>query len=205
VAAIVNSLWDLRGRLEGKPVWKILVDLSPEEQIKLIDFTYIEDCVTKEEALALLSKDRGLREERTKTVVEEGLPAYTTAAGWLGYSEEKIVRLANQFMDGGFTAFKLKVGSNLEDDKRRLAIMRRTIGWERKLMVDANQKWGRQQAIDWMKQVDGGSNILSLSSSSSTGLRSQPTLMMCWPTRPSLRPSGKMGWEWLLVSAARTG
>ena len=105
----------------------------------------------------------------------QGLPAYTTAAGWLGYSEEKIVRLANQFMDGGFNAFKLKVGSNLEDDKRRLAIMRRTIGethlltphlltlhlltlpsgWERKLMVDANQKWGRQQAIDWMKQVGG--------------------------------------------------
>merc|ERR1712110_121492 len=153
VAGIVNSLWDLRGRIEGKPVWRVLAELSPEEQVKLIDFTYIEDCVTKDEALALLSKDRHLRESRIATVMKEGLPAYTTAAGWLGYSEEKIVRLSNQFMAGGFNAFKLKVGSNLEDDKRRCAIMRRTIGWERKLMVDANQKWGRAQAIEWMKQL----------------------------------------------------
>jgi len=153
VAGIVNSLWDLRGRIEGKPVWRVLADLSPEEQVKLIDFTYIEDCVTKEEAIALLSKDRHLRESRIATLIKEGLPAYTTAAGWLGYSEEKIVRLSNQFMAGGFNAFKLKVGSNLEDDKRRCAIMRRTIGWERKLMVDANQKWGRAQAIEWMKQL----------------------------------------------------
>lgn len=154
VAGIVNSLWDLRGQLEGKPVWRILVDLSPQQIVSLIDFTYIEDCISKEQALALLAKGEQEREGRLATLLSQGLPAYTTAAGWLGYSEEKIVRLSHQFMEQGFNAFKLKVGSDLEDDKRRCAIMRKTIGWDRKLMVDANQKWGRDQAIDWMKQLE---------------------------------------------------
>jgi len=153
VAGIVNSLWDLKARIDEKPVWKVLVDLSPEELIKLIDFTYIEDCITKAEALELLRQNEGKKLDREAVVVAEGLPAYTTAAGWLGYSEEKIVRLSNQFMAGGFTAFKLKVGSDVEDDIRRCGIMRKTIGWERKLMVDANQKWGVKTAIDWMTKL----------------------------------------------------
>ena len=116
-------------------------------------FSYIEDCVTKEEALAMLKENEGKRAKREEILKKEGLPAYTTAAGWLGYSEEKIVRLSKQFMEGGFTAFKLKVGSDLEDDIRRCRIMRETIGWENKLMVDANQKWGVQIAIDWMHRL----------------------------------------------------
>ena len=114
---------------------------------------YIEDCITKAEALELLQQNEDKKGEREAVVVAEGLPAYTTAAGWLGYSEEKIVRLSNQFMAGGFTAFKLKVGSDVEDDIRRCGIMRKTIGWDRKLMVDANQKWGVKTAIDWMKKL----------------------------------------------------
>jgi len=153
VAAIVNSLWDLRGRIEGKPVWKVLVDLSPEEQINLIDFNYLEDCITKNEALELLRTKSVFKDQNEKALKEEGLPAYTTAAGWLGYSEEKIVRLANQFMEGGFTAFKLKVGSNIEDDIRRCQILRKTIGPEKIMMVDANQKWGVKTAISWMKEL----------------------------------------------------
>eukprot|EP00092_Neocalanus_flemingeri_P040604 GFUD01044213.1.p1 GENE.GFUD01044213.1~~GFUD01044213.1.p1 ORF type:complete len:475 (-),score=115.31 GFUD01044213.1:97-1521(-) len=153
VAAIVNSLWDMKARIEGKPVWKVLVDMTPEELIKLVDFTYIEDCVTKAEALEILKRNENKKVEREAILLAEGLPAYTTAAGWLGYSEEKIVKLSNQFMENGFTAFKLKVGSDVKDDIRRCGIMRKTIGWENKLMVDANQKWGVKTAIDWMKQL----------------------------------------------------
>lgn len=154
VAALVNSLWDLRGRIEGKPVWKVLVDMTPEQIVRLIDFTYIEDCVTKEEALELLKNCEQKKSAREKEVTESGLPAYTTAAGWLGYSEEKIVKLSNKFMSEGFSAFKLKVGSDVDDDIRRCRIMRNTIGWDRMMMVDANQKWGVQQAIDWMKKLE---------------------------------------------------
>jgi len=153
VAGIVNSLWDLRARIERKPVWRLLVELSPEQLVKLIDFTYVTDCITRQEAVTLLSASMKEREERCQTLVAEGLPAYTTAAGWLGYSEDKIVTLSKHFMEEGFNDFKLKVGSNLEDDKRRCAIMRKTIGWDRKLMVDANQKWEKDQAIHWMKQL----------------------------------------------------
>jgi len=154
VAGIVNSLWDLRGRIEGKPVWKLLVDMSPQQLVSLVDFTYIEDCVTREEALHLLTKSHHLKASREQDLVKSGLPAYTTAAGWLGYSQEKIVKLSKQFMADGFNDFKLKVGSDVEDDIRRCSIMRETIGWHRKLMVDANQKWGVQQAIDWMRKLE---------------------------------------------------
>jgi len=153
VAAIVNSLWDLRARIDEKPVWKVLVDMSPEELVKLIDFTYIEDCVTETEALDMLKQNEDAKSEREAILIAEGLPAYTTAAGWLGYSEEKIVTLSNRFMENGFTAFKLKVGSDVEDDIRRCRIMRKTIGWERKLMVDANQKWGVKTAIEWLNKL----------------------------------------------------
>ena len=101
----------------------------------------------------MLQENESKKAERENILKQEGLPAYTTAAGWLGYSEEKIVRLSNQFMADGFTAFKLKVGSDVEDDIRRCGIMRKTIGWDRKLMVDANQKWGVETAIGWMKKL----------------------------------------------------
>ena len=116
-------------------------------------FRYIEDCITKDEALELLKANEQKKEEREKLLKTSGLPAYTTAAGWLGYSEEKIVNLSKKFMAEGFHDFKLKVGSDIEDDIRRCRIMRNTIGWERRLMVDANQKWGVCKAIDWMKKL----------------------------------------------------
>lgn len=109
--------------------------------------------MTKEEALELLRKSEKTKFERERVLRTSGLPAYTTAAGWLGYSEEKIVNLSNKFMAEGFQDFKLKVGSDLEDDIRRCKIMRNTIGWERHLMVDANQKWGVNKAIGWMKKL----------------------------------------------------
>jgi len=153
MGGIVNALWDLRGRIEGAPVWKILVDMSPAEIVSLIDFTYIEDCITKAEATELLEKMRIGGEEKERRVVEEGVAAYTTAVGWLGYSDQKIRDLSARFMAQGFTDFKLKVGSNLEDDIRRCTVLRECIGWENRMMVDANQKWGTAQAIDWMTKL----------------------------------------------------
>lgn len=153
VAGIVNSLWDLLGKMEGKPVWQLLTDMTPEQIISLVDFKYIEDCITKEEALALLQEKQATADERKAKLLSKGLPAYTTAAGWLGYSDQKVKNLCQKFMDEGFTAFKMKVGVSVEDDRRRCAVMREAIGWENKLMVDANQVWGVQEAIDWMKQL----------------------------------------------------
>jgi L-fuconate dehydratase len=152
-AAIINALWDLWGKLLKKPVWQLLADLEPEQLVSVIDFRYLSNVITKEEALEMLRKGKEGKEDRMNQLLALGYPAYTTQAGWLGYSDETIIEQANKFMDLGFTAFKVKVGKNLFQDTKRLELIRNTIGWDRILMVDANQVWEVQEAIDWMKQL----------------------------------------------------
>eukprot|EP00106_Octopus_bimaculoides_P012062 XP_014779504.1 PREDICTED: mitochondrial enolase superfamily member 1-like [Octopus bimaculoides] len=152
-AAIVNALWDLWAKIEGKPLWKLLVDMDPQQLVSVIDFRYIKDVLTPEEAVELLQKMKKGKEERESHLLKEGYPAYTTSCGWLGYPDDKIRQLCREALAEGFTQFKAKVGSNLEDDKRRCQIIREQIGFNNVLMVDANQKWEVQEAIDWMKEL----------------------------------------------------
>jgi L-fuconate dehydratase len=152
-AAVVNAVWDLYAKAEGKPLWKLLVDLTPEEVVRAIPFRYISDALTPEEALAMLRRIASTKPQREAEMRQHGFPAYTTSTGWLGYSDEKIRRLARAAIAEGWTHFKMKVGRNIEDDMRRAMILRQEIGRERKLMMDANQVWDVGQAINWMKEL----------------------------------------------------
>lgn len=152
-AAIINALWDLWGRIEEKPVWKLLVDMEPELLVSTIDFRYITDVITKEEAVALLKSNQGGKEERLKDVLSNGYPAYTTQVGWIGYSDEKIKSLCQEYLGKGYTAFKIKVGQKLENDIKRCQLVRNEIGYDKYLMVDANQVWDVNEAINWMEQL----------------------------------------------------
>ena len=149
--AVVNAVWDLYAKVEGKPLWRLLADMSPEELVSCVDFTYITDAITPEEALALLRKAASSKKERIDYLIKHGYPAYTTSAGWLGYSDEKIKRLCKEAKDSGFTHIKIKVGSDLNDDVRRAKLIREEIGYDLKLMMDANQKWDVHEAIENMK------------------------------------------------------
>lgn len=151
--AVVNAVWDLWAKAEGKPVWQLVADMSPEEIVGCIDFRYITDCITPEEALALLTAGAEGKAERRERLLEAGYPCYTTSAGWLGYSDEKLHRLAREAVDAGFRHVKLKVGRDLEDDIRRLRIAREAVGPDCRLMIDANQIWETGQAIDWVKAL----------------------------------------------------
>lgn len=151
--AIVNAVWDLWAKREKKPMWKHLVDLSPEQLVSTIDFTYITDVLKPEEAIEMLHARREGREAREAEMRAEGYPAYTTSTGWLGYPDEKVRRLCKEAIAEGWTAFKMKVGQNLEDNIRRAAIMREEIGPERKLMMDANQCWDVDESIRQMKAL----------------------------------------------------
>ena len=152
-AAIVNAVWDLWAKVEGKPLWKLLSDMSPEELVRCIDFRFITDALTPDEALNLLRRNEPGRAAREAEMRRDGFPAYTTAAGWLGYDDEKMRRLCRDAMAAGWQHFKLKVGANLEDDLRRLTLVREEIGPDRPLMVDANQVWDIDQAIEWMRHL----------------------------------------------------
>ncbi|CAG6395916.1 fuconate dehydratase [Streptomyces cocklensis] len=152
-AAIVNAVWDLYGRREGKPVWRLLAELSPEQLVGLVDFRYLQDALTREEALDILRRAEPGRAERTERLMSEGFPAYTTTPGWLGYSDEKLVRLSRAAVAEGFTQIKLKVGADPDDDVRRLRLAREAVGPGIRIAVDANQAWGVQQAIEWMRQL----------------------------------------------------
>jgi L-fuconate dehydratase len=151
--AILNAVWDLWAKRERKPMWKHLVDLSPEQLVSTIDFTYITDALTPEEAIAMLRAAQVGREAREAEMRREGYPAYTTSTGWLGYPDEKVRRLCQEAMAQGWTAFKMKVGQNLQDNIHRAGIMREEIGWKRKLMMDANQCWGVDESITQMKAL----------------------------------------------------
>lgn len=138
-AAIINALWDLWGKIENKPVWKVLCDMSPEEIVSLVDFTHLTDAITKDEAIEMLKKNAPTRAQRIKELEEAGFPAYITSIGWLGYSEDKIRELCKHALESGFTRFKMKVGLDIEDDSRRAGIIREEVGWDVPLMMDANQ------------------------------------------------------------------
>ncbi len=151
--AIVNAVWDLYAKVEQKPLWQLLADMSPEELVKCVDFTYITDAITKEEALALLREKAATKKDRIAHLKAKGYPAYTTSAGWLGYSDEKMRRLCREAKAEGFTHLKMKVGSNLADDLRRAGIIREEIGDDLRLMMDANQKWDVDEAIENMAEL----------------------------------------------------
>ena len=152
-AAVINAVWDLWAKLEGKPLWKLLVDMSPAELIRCIDFRYISDALTPDEALELLELLTSTKAAREVQMLERGHPAYTTSAGWLGYSDAKIQELCRAALREGWTHLKVKVGRDLDDDLRRLSAIREEIGWERHLMLDANQVWDVEQAIEWVKKL----------------------------------------------------
>jgi L-fuconate dehydratase len=127
-AALVNAVWDLWAKTEKKPVWKLLADMSPEELVSCVDFRYITDTLTPEEALTILKRNEATKGKREQEMLENGFPAYTTSAGWLGYSDEKIRKLCYEAVTEGWTHIKIKVGRNLEDDRRRARIIREEIG-----------------------------------------------------------------------------
>ena len=151
--AVVNAVWDIWAKMVGKPVWKLVADMSPEELVRCIDFRYITDCITPEEALAMLREKAPGKAKRIETLEREGYPCYTTSAGWLGYGDEKLRRLCQEAVDAGFNHVKLKVGRDKADDIRRLRIAREVLGPDRQLMIDANQVWEVGQAIDWVRDL----------------------------------------------------
>ncbi len=146
-AALINAVWDLYARVEDKPLWQLLAEMEPERIASLVDFHYIDDVLTREEAIALMRERRTGFDERLARLKKDGLPAYTTSAGWLGFSDEKIARLCDEALAEGWTHFKLKVGGDPVDDHRRASMIRSKIGAANRLMMDANQKWGVEEAI----------------------------------------------------------
>jgi L-fuconate dehydratase len=151
--AVVNAVWDLWAKAEGKPVWRLVADMQPEEIVSLVDFRYLTDAITPEESLDILKGCAAGKKERIARIENSGYPCYTTSAGWLGYSDDQLRRLCRIAVDEGFSHIKLKVGANLEHDIRRVTIARQIIGPDRHLMIDANQVWEVDQAIHWIKAL----------------------------------------------------
>ncbi|WP_410659720.1 enolase C-terminal domain-like protein [Amycolatopsis sp. lyj-112] len=150
IGAVVNAAWDLAARIAGLPVWRFAAEMSPEDLVSLVDFRYLSDALTEEEALDILRAAEPGRAERIARIEREGYRAYSTSPGWLGYSDAKLVRLAEQAVADGFEMIKLKVGGNLEDDVRRMKLARETVGTGIRVAVDANQRWDVSSAIAWM-------------------------------------------------------
>jgi L-fuconate dehydratase len=147
LAAIVNAVWDLYAKTERKPVWKLLADMTPRQIVSCIDFRYITDALTADEAVEILERQARTKADREAQLLRSGYPAYTTSVGWMGYSDEKIRALCRQAIGEGFVHFKVKVGGRPEDDRRRVRLVRDEIGRDRKLMIDANQQWDVEEAI----------------------------------------------------------
>lgn len=151
--AVVNAVWDLLARAAGKPVWRLVADMSPAEILRIVDFRYITDALTPAEALAILERAADGKADRIADLQANGYPCYTTSAGWLGYPDDKLRRLCREAKAAGFTHVKMKVGRDLDDDIRRLTIARQELGWDITMMIDANQVWEVGQAIDWVKAL----------------------------------------------------
>jgi L-fuconate dehydratase len=152
-AAVVNAVWDLWAKQAGKPLWKLLVDLSPEEIVACVDFSYIADVLDPDEALELLRAQQSSRDVREAEFLQNGYPAYTTSAGWLGYDDAKVDGLVRGALNDGFSHVKMKVGRDIEDDVRRARLIRDAIGPDRRLMMDANQSWSIDEAIEAMSRL----------------------------------------------------
>src|SRR3954449_8438615 len=153
MAAVVNALWDLQARQARKPVWKLLADMSPRQIVSAIDFHYITDALTPDDALEILERQDATKKDREQILLRDGYPAYTTSAGWMGYSDDKVRRLCTEALADGFTHFKVKVGADPADDARRVGLVREAIGPDAKLMIDANQRWDVNEAIARVKEL----------------------------------------------------
>lgn len=151
--AVVNAAWDLAARYAAKPLWRFLAEMSPEELVELVDFRYLSDALSRDEALAILRAAEPGRAERAARLRERGYPAYTTSPGWLGYSDEKMVKLAQEAVADGFGQIKLKVGADLDEDLRRLRLAREAVGPDVRIAVDANQRWDVAEAVRWMSAL----------------------------------------------------
>ncbi|HEY4458624.1 MAG TPA: enolase C-terminal domain-like protein, partial [Pseudonocardiaceae bacterium] len=153
IGAALNALWDLKAKRAGLPLWQLLATMSPEEIVNLVDFRYLTDALTPAEALEILQNAEAGREPRTADLLTNGYPGYTTTPGWLGYSDEKLVRLSKEAVADGFGQIKLKVGGDLGDDIRRLGLAREAVGPDIRIAVDANQRWDVGAALEWMKAL----------------------------------------------------
>jgi L-fuconate dehydratase len=151
--AVINALWDLKAKRAGKPLWLLLSELTTEQILDLVDFQYIGDALSRDEAAALLDRQVATRAERIATLKEQGYPAYTTSPGWLGYDDEKVGRLSIEAVVEGFSMIKLKVGRNVLEDRHRLALVRNLLGPTFPIAVDANQRWGVDEAVSWMEKL----------------------------------------------------
>ena len=152
-AALVNAVWDLYAKSLGKPLWKLLVDMTPEQLVACVPFSYITDALTPQEALEILHRNNATKQIREQELLQHGYPAYTTSAGWLGYSDGKLRGLVREGLAQGWTHFKMKVGRDLDEDIRRAQVIREEIGWDRTLMMDANQVWDVSEAIRCVKEL----------------------------------------------------
>ena len=153
LAGVMNAVWDLWGKSEGKPVWRLAAELPAEQLADTVDYRHISDAITRNEAVAIIAANQRHREARIAELIELGYPAYTTSAGWLGYSDEQIRTLCREAIADGWNAIKIKVGRDLEDDIRRCRVVRDEIGPDRLFMIDANQVWEIDQAIEWVKAL----------------------------------------------------
>ena len=153
IGAAINALWDLKAKRAGLPLWQLLSTMSPEELVAVVDFRYLTDALTPDEALAILRSAEPGRAERTAQLLERGYPAYTTTPGWLGYSDAKLERLCREAVADGYPQIKLKVGADLADDRRRFAIARAAVGPDFPIAIDANQRWDVGAAIEWVNAL----------------------------------------------------
>lgn len=153
IGAVVNALWDLKAKRAGQPLWQLVSRMTPEQIVDLIDFRYLTDALTRDEALAILRAAQPGRAEREAELLAHGYPAYTTTPGWLGYSDEKLDRLCREAVAAGFRQIKLKVGADLQEDIRRLRIARAAVGPQIKVAIDANQRWDVDEAISWVRAL----------------------------------------------------
>ncbi|MEN3307525.1 MAG: L-fuconate dehydratase [Micromonosporaceae bacterium] len=153
ISAVVNALWDLKAKRAGRPLWLLLAEMSPEELVSLVDFRYLTDALTPDDALEILRRAQPGRAGRVEALRERGYPAYATSPGWLGYSDDKLRVLCKEAVAQGFTQIKLKVGADLADDLRRIRIAREVCGPDIRIAVDANQRWDVQPAIDWVREL----------------------------------------------------
>ncbi|MEV0302859.1 L-fuconate dehydratase [Streptomyces prasinus] len=153
IGAVVNAVWDLAAKREGKPLWRFLADADPAWLVSQVDFRYLTDALTPDEALELLRRGGRGADDRAAELLRRGYPAYTTSPGWLGYSDEKLTRLAEQAVAEGFTQIKLKVGADLEDDIRRCRAAREAVGPDFRMALDANQRWGVDEAVAWTRAL----------------------------------------------------
>ena len=153
IGAVVNALWDLKAKRAGQPLWRLLASMTPEELVELVDFRYLTDALTRDDALAILRAAEPGRAAREAELLRAGYPGYTTTPGWLGYDDAKLVRLSREAVAEGFDLIKLKVGADLEEDRRRLALAREAVGPDVRIAVDANQRWDVAEAIAWVSAL----------------------------------------------------